>query len=78
MVIPEGHDEDHATGKSVGHLFHSTLGSVVILIAEDVLDVTAHVVIDRLVGLRLARNSGVRVVDLLAVLHEEALDFDNV
>lgn len=78
VIIPEGHDENHSAVERVRHLLHATLGLVVIGVLEDALNILAHLIVDALVLLRLALNSCLGVRNQLAVLHKQALDFDNV
>lgn len=78
VIIPEGHDENHAAVERVRHLLHATLSLVVIGVPEDALDILAHLVIDALVLLRLALDSSLGVRNQLAVLSKQALDFDDI
>lgn len=78
VVIPKGHNEDHTASKRVRHGLHAALGSVVVLISEDLLDILAHFIGNRVDLLVKTVDLRLRMFDLLTVLDKESLDLNNI
>lgn len=76
VVVPDGHDESHATCEGLGHLAHATLSREVIDVTEPSLGGSAVLVTESIVV--LSTNVDRWSLNCLAVLDVFSLDFDNI
>jgi hypothetical protein len=76
VIIPQGHDEDHALSKSLGHVGLPTLVLVGVSVFEDSLLLVTEFGRDRVTV--NARNSGCRLRDRLSSLDIESLDLHSI
>lgn len=78
LVIPQTHNKDNSTAKSIRHTLHSALFSVVIVFTVDFFLDWAHFISNRIVLLSLVWKLGRRMGDKLTILYEGSLYFNDV
>lgn len=78
MVVPKAHNEDHTILHGVTHLLKSTLDFEVVFIGEDIFDLAAHIISDRVDLFVKSINHRAWVINNLSVLNEFSSDFNKV